>query len=111
MHSHSGSGSTPAFTPQGKALGDGLANTVADHVVHQLGHRSRADFSGVENLVAEGVQQGLDPVEDLPLSTNHDGQVAALCAALAPADGRVEYMDTLGTELDLQFANQGGTAG
>ena len=86
MHSHNGSGSTPALTPRVRPFGDSLAHAVAYHVVHQLGDRTGAYLAGVEDLVAEGVQQRLHPVENLPLAADHYRQVAGLRSSLASAD-------------------------
>ena len=101
----------PGLHSQGQALGDGLPHAVADHVVHQLGDGAGADLAGVEHLVAEGVQQWLDAVEDLTLAADHHGQVAGLGAALASADRGVHHMNALGPELDRKFTDQGGAAG
>jgi hypothetical protein len=50
---------------------------MANHVVDQLGHASGADFSGVENLIAEGVQDGLNAIEYPPLSAHHHCKISA----------------------------------
>ena len=67
------------------ALGDGLPDRLRDHVVDELGDAAGADGADVEDVVAEGLQNGPDPLEHLAVTARHDRQRAGRRAPLAPA--------------------------
>ena len=101
----------PRLHPQGQSLGDGLPDAVADHVVHQLADGAGTDAARVEHLVPEGIQDGLDLLEDRPVAAHHHRQVARLRPRLAPAHRSVQNVGTLLPELRLDLPDQRRAAG
>ena len=57
-----------------EAFGDGGLNDESDLVVDQLGHRARADFADVGDLVANGEQGWFDLLENVGVRPDHDLQ-------------------------------------
>ncbi len=94
------------FDAQRQALGDGLANAVTDHVVHQFADGAGADVAGVKNLVAKGVEHGFNAVEDRLLAAYHDRQVARRRAGLAAANWGVEHVRAFGAKLGLNLTDE-----
>jgi hypothetical protein len=41
------------FDTQSQPFGNGLANAVADHIVHQLTHGARPDRAGIKDFIPE----------------------------------------------------------
>src|SRR5216683_3097201 len=59
---------------QREAFGDGGLNDESDLVVDQLGHRARADFADVGDLVADAEQGWFDLLENVGVRPDHDLQ-------------------------------------
>jgi hypothetical protein len=92
-------------------LGHGLADAVADHVVHELADRARADRPRVEHLVPDGIEDRLHALVDGPVAPHHHRQVARRGAGLAPADRSVEHVEAHVAESRLQPADERRPAG
>src|SRR5207245_10493272 len=73
--------------------GDRHARARAGHVVDELGDGAAANLADAHDLVADRVEDGLDPAVEGLVATDQDGQLARACPRHAPADRGVQDAD------------------
>src|SRR5205085_4277294 len=91
----------PGLDSKREDLGHCGMDGEAGNVVRELRDRGRPDGSYIERLVAHRLEHGFVFVVTAPVAADPDGELAALRAARAAADRRIEEMDALLRELPM----------
>ena len=81
-----------------KSFGDRLGDRAVDHLMNELADAARAQWTGVQDLIAEGAQHRFGALEDFFIAADHDFMNAARRARLAGGDRSVEHESALWRE-------------
>src|SRR2546427_676289 len=93
--------------PHREDLGHRRLDHVAGAVVDELGHGAGADRPDIIGLVADGVEHGLELLEDGLVAADPQRQPSALGAARPAADRRVQHVDAARLEDRVDLAHDG----
>ena len=96
-------------------LGDGEIGHGDGHLVAELDDLSAAGWAAVDEILAEGLEDGPATLEHLFLATGHDGERGVDRARLATTYRRVQHLDArfgeTGGDVACDIGRDGGHVG
>src|SRR5688572_8375218 len=99
-------GFNPGLDAKRESFGNRLSDGAVDHLMDEFTNTAATQRTGVQDLIAEGAQNRLDPLEDFLFAADHNLMNAPRRARLTGGDRSIEHESAFGTEEGFEPADE-----